>query len=288
MMKLYSIYEMMAHHYINRKKVTIPYDISEGKGLLVLATGPSANDYWDSPEVQAKFSDYDVLVMNRTIYKMEEQVFKLKPKYFAVCDPVYWGGSANVGLDPKVLKETKERFSEVIEKVDWDCYLITSIQEQFHIENSHVRMIRINMTVCNDDNNLAYKLYEGNYASPALANVGQFAIYFGITFKYRKVALVGMDFDFFKNLYCDIDCNVGSVYAHQYDKQGSKVISGVLNKKSVGDINGSLIAKYLMTIADTFASFGKMNLYAERVGCEIINYSPESMIDCYEKRSLSS
>ena len=44
-MKLSSIYEMIAHHYINRKKVTIPVDMTNDRKLMILATGTSANEF---------------------------------------------------------------------------------------------------------------------------------------------------------------------------------------------------------------------------------------------------
>ena len=66
-MKLSLLYEILAHHYINRKRVTLPENMSNGKKLLVLATGTSANSYWKEGRWKEKFVDYDVLIMNRSI-----------------------------------------------------------------------------------------------------------------------------------------------------------------------------------------------------------------------------
>lgn len=285
-MKLYSIYEMIAHHYLNRKKVTKPVDLSNGKKLLIMATGKSANGYWENMDVQKKFEDYDILVMNRSIYKMENQILEKKPKFFAACDPIYWG-DMKARIKPELARETYQRTKEVLEKIDWECYLITTIQEKFDFKNNNVHIIRLNATTWESDKEFIYRLYGGNFCSPTIGNVGQLAIYFGATFGYKEIAVVGMDFDFFKNLFCDTKGRVGLYAEHQYDKIDGKVVEAFYTEENFGAINNSVLAKYLVNIADTFSSYGKLGMYAEKMGSRIINYSPSSMIDCYEKRSLN-
>ena len=285
-MKLSLMHEIIFHHYINRKKVTRPVDLSEGKKLLIMATGKSAGEYWDNPDIQEKFREYDMLVMNRSIYKMEKEVFEKKPRYFAACDPIYWGeGSSSVGN--ALAAETYQKTMAVLEKVDWECYLVTSIHEKFAIKSEHIHMIRLNAASYDSDSEMCYKLYRGNFCSPPIRNVGQLALYFGLTFGYKELAVMGMDFDFFKNLFCDENCLVGLYAEHQYDKIDGKVVEAHFSKEKYGTINNSVLAKYLLGISNTFSSYGKLSVYAEKMGAKIINYSPESMLDCYEKRRMS-
>ena len=123
-MKLVSIYEMIAHHYINRKRVTIPVDMANNRKLMVLATGTSANEFWNNDDYYLnKYKQYDYLVVNRTIYKMKEQVMKIKPKYLAMCDSIYWG-AANGSVSQALALDTYHRTREVLEQIDWECYLI--------------------------------------------------------------------------------------------------------------------------------------------------------------------
>lgn len=284
-MKLRLIYEILSHHYINRKTVTKPMDLSEGKRMLVMATGKSANEYWDNPDVQDKFKDYDMLVMNRSIYKMEEQIFQKKPKYFAACDPIYWG-EESASVNSNLAKDTFQKTKDVLERIDWECFLVTSIYEKFSIKNDKIHIIRLNATIYESDTQFCYKLYRGNFCCPSLKNVGQLAIYFGITFGYKELAVIGMDFDFFKNLFCDDNCLVGLYAEHQYDRIDGKVVEAHFSKEKYGTINNSVLAKYLLNISDTFKTYGRLGLYAEKMGSKIVNYSTESMIDCYEKRKL--
>lgn len=285
-MKMHSIYEMIAHHYLNKKKVTKPIDLSQGKKLLIMATGKSANDYWENIENQKKFKDYDLLVMNRSIYKMEKQILEKKPRFFAMCDSIYWGGQ-KISVSQELAEETYRRTKEMLEKIDWECFLLTSIQERFDFVNEKVHIIRLNATTYEADKEISYRLYAKNFCSPSIRNVGQLAIYFGITFGYKEIAIVGMDFDFFKNLFCDIKGRVGLYAEHQYDKIDGNVVEAFFTKENFGTINNSVLAKYLVNIADTFSGYGKLGIYAEKMGSRVINYSVSSMIDCYEKRSLS-
>lgn len=282
-MNLGLIYEMFAHHYVNKKKVTKVTDLSAGKRLLILATGKSANQYWNKKKNQEQFEDCDILVMNRSIYKMEEEIFRLRPKYFAACDSIYWGNYREASVNKGLAKDTYLRTKEVLEKVDWELYLITTIHEKFDFVNENVHIIRINASAYQREDRRDYKLYKANFCSPVIFNVAQLAIYFGITFGYKQLELVGIDFDFIKNLYCDNECRVGLTAEHQYDTKGEKVVEVVFDKNKKGDINGSVLAKYLLETADTISSFAKLNLYAQEYGCKITNYSMNSLLDCYEK-----
>ena len=141
-MKMKMIYEMIAHHYINKKKVTLPCDMSDNKKLLILATGTSASEFWnDCAERWKNFQDYDIMVMNRSIYKMKEQIFRLKPKYFAACDSIYWGADPGKKISSKLAEETYQKTKEVLEEINWDCFLITTIQEHFCFTNPKVKII---------------------------------------------------------------------------------------------------------------------------------------------------
>lgn len=285
-MKLASIYEMIAHHYINRKRVTIPVDMANDRKLMVLATGTSANEFWNNIDFYLnKYRQYDYLVMNRTIYKMKEQVMKIKPKYLAMCDSIYWG-AANGSVSQALALDTYHRTREVLEQIDWECYLVTTIQERFDFHNDNVKIIRMNSTKCEGDGELAYWLYKNNFAHPGIYNVTQLAIYFGITFLYKEIGLVGLDFDFIKNLNCDEECRLYDYAEHQYDKSKEDTIKGYYSSESTGTIYGSVLAQYIFQTAETFISFGKLSVYAEKNNCKIFNYSLHSLLDCYEKRKL--
>lgn len=285
-MKINMIYEMIAHHYINRKKVTIPVDMANDRKLMILATGTSANEFWNNIDFYLnKYRQYDYLVMNRTIYKMKEQVMKIKPKYLAMCDSIYWG-AANGSVSQALALDTYHRTREVLEQIDWECYLVTTIQEKFDFHNDNVKIIRINSTKCEGDGRLAYWLYKNNFAHPGIYNVTQLAIYFGITFLYKEIGLVGLDFDFIKNLNCDEECRLYDYAEHQYDKSKEDTIKGYYTSTGTGAIYGSVLAQYIDQTAETFISFGKLSVYAEKNNCKIFNYSLRSLLDCYEKRKL--
>lgn len=286
MIKFTEIYEMIAHHYLNRKKVSNidGVDLKQGNKLLIVATGNTAIPFWSNEVEKFKFKDYDILIMNRTVYKMKEQVYKLRPRYIALCDPIYWGGTSSVTLDEGIRNETYDKTKEMLESITWKCYLLTTIHEKFIINNPYVEIIRMNATEINTNSNWDYKLYRRNYANPGIRNVGQLAIYSGITLGYKEIGILGMDFDFIKNIHCDKDCRLWDFAEHSYDKgESSKVITYLDNK---GNINGSVLAKYFYEYYRTLSSFGKLNLYAKNENCEIINYSVDSLLDCFKKQKI--
>lgn len=277
---------MLAHHYINAKKVEPVSSYAKGKKLLILATGKSAQSFWGRRNVRNKFTDYDIVIMNRTIYKMEKEIFELKPKYIALCDSIYWGGKKKSYVGDELARETYNKTKAVLDKIDWDCFLLTSIHEKFEIDNARIHILRMNATAWDAIGDMGYKLYQYNFASPHIYNVSQLAIYFGITFGYTEIGLFGMDFDFFKNIVCDEKCRIVDEVEHQYDIKDNKKIELTVNRETEGEINGSVLAKYLRLLADTASTFGKLGIYAERMGCKIVNYAPNSMIDCFTKERI--
>ena len=283
MIELRKMYEMFAHHYLNRKRVTYIKKVDCGRKLLILATGNSARSFWEDKAFRDKFADYDILIMNRTIYKMKELVLEIKPKYFAICDPIYWGEKTSVSLSDTVRNETYEKTREMLESVDWKCYLLTTIHEHFDFANQLIEILRMNATEINENRKLDYILYRGNFANPGMRNVGQLAIYSGITLGYKHIALLGMDFDFIKNIHCDENCVLWDYADHQYDVDKNAKIVTYLEKKDKGSINGSVLAKYFYEYYKTMSTFGKLQMYAEEQKCDIVNYSMDSMLDCYRK-----
>lgn len=286
MINLYTMYSVLYHRYVSKVQPTKVSDLSQGRKLMLLGTAPSANEFWHSEELRSKYADHDMVVMNRSIYKMRDEVFRMKPRYFAVADPIYWGEANPNGVDPKVLRETKEQFEDVMNHVDWDCYLITYEYAKIHFHNDHVHVIRINVTTELKDEPMTYRLYASNDCGSYFHNVGLVSLYFGLTFGYKEIGLVGMDFDFFKGVYCDENGEVGEVLHHQYDEKDAPLIHEVYRRGIYPEINGSMVAWCLRNLSDTLASFGQMGIYANYQGAKIINYSPNSMIDCYEKRTL--
>lgn len=286
MIEIKKIYEMIAHHYLNSKRVTNVENVEHGEKLLILATGNSARPFWGDKAVRDKFADYDILIMNRSIYKMKELVYELKPKYFALCDPIYWGGKNSIFLSDNIKNETYEKTRQIFENVNWNCYLLTTIHECFDFNNHYVKILRMNATEVNEDKKIDYRLYCGNYANPGMHNVAQLAIYGGITLGYKKIGILGMDFDFIKNIHCDENCNLWDYADHQYDDGENDKIITYLEKEKKGSINGSVLANYLYEYYRTVSTFGKLRMYANEQKCEIINYCIESMLDCFKKERL--
>lgn len=284
MIKIKEMYEMLAHHYLNRKRVTNLKEVIHSDKMLIVATGNSARSFWNDKSIRDKFKDYDMLFMNRTVYKMKELIYELKPKYLALCDPIYWGERSSVSLSDSIRNETHDKTCKMLESIDWDCYLLTTIHENFTIKNPNIKIIRMNATEINENNKLDYMLYRGNYANPGIRNVGQLSIYSGITLGYKEIGILGMDFDFIKNIHCDEQCRLWDYADHSYDTdEKSKIITYLENE---GEINGSILAKYFYEYYRTMSSFGKLQMYAENEECQIINYSEESMIDCFKKGKI--
>lgn len=268
----------------NYKLCTNPDNFSiKKRGLLILATGTSANIFWNNENIRKKFRDYEILCMNDDLFMCRDKIFKIRPKYIALIDPAYWGVSHTKNRKmQKFTCEWSEKVIEVLETIDWPIYLVTSMNENFDLNNKNVTKIRLNNNRINTKSTFVDYLYSKNMLNPGLNNVCQAAIYFGIIFHYKKIALLGADYDMFKYIDVNIHNQCIEYTRHHYDDNESLPV-GILNNYYR---KGRVIADYLQRNSDSLNIFADLSEFANRKKCKIVNLSPNSMIDSFKRADI--
>ena len=264
--------------------ISKPFELGIDRKLLILANGPSAKEFWDKEEVRNKFGLYDLMCMNHAIYKSKEDIFKYKPLYFILLDPVFFKGRDNDSQSVREYAENaRKNLYEVLENIDWNAYFITNYHGDITLKNEKFTIVRLNKNTILPTKNRYYKLYKKNLANPGMNTVLDGALFFGITYGYKEIALLGTEFDFFKNIIVDENNMILNNYDHFYKENYKDSKVRIATHYSP---EGSLMAYYLHRMSDNFSRFFILNEYAKYYDCKIYNYTKNSMIDAFERKEI--
>lgn len=245
----------------NRKKLLWPK--LEENDLLIVGNGPSTAEFpLDKIAIEEKI---DFCVVNHFPLK-DERFWKIKPKYIALVDPVYY--KENSGD----LKDDIRAMCEILEKIDWDFYIISRLGQRLPIENERIQYIHLTNNVY-DGIYGRYFFYRKNLACFAPQNVVLAGLFFAINNKINNVYLIGVEMDSFKKFTVTKGNDIVLEDDHSYGKKE------VIFSRNTFDFTG-----YLGAIYNTFRQFCIADGYAKKMGVNVINLTQNSMLYMFEKK----
>lgn len=258
-------------------KITKPKKM--GDKILLLATAPCVSDFFEYESVREQFKDYDLAFINYMIYYSQKEVFLYKPKYFILIDSIFYDDDF---FNEKLYNPEKKKVVDVLEKIDWECYVVTTVFADFGIKNEHVKFIRLSCFTAN------YKkgtrtLFRKNFLNTGILNVVQGALYFAITFQYKKIAVLGCTYKSLE-MFMDVDGLHILEHNHYYDLAKEEIIitNEELDKRETGyienlDERAHISSKILW----------ELKKYAMDMKAEVVNYSEGSMVDAIRMGKLN-
>lgn len=249
-----------------------------GERILLLFSAPDANNYFEYESVRRQFADYDLAVVNYMPIVSEDKMHEYKPKYYIVADPGFY---SNDYRGKGTINTEKKKLEDALNRVDWDCTLITSVLNEFCIDNPKISVITLNCFSSNY-NVLTRGLYRRNYIGPKSNNVSQAAMYFAITFGYKNVAIIGCPY---KHLEYYMHPDGLHVYDHMHyydDTRGMWIESyDSLKKYKYG-----YAVNYHKRATESAYTLYYISEYAKDMKVDMVNYSEENMITTMRAGSL--
>ena len=253
------------------KGASMASDEGKGKELVIMGNGPSLRATIDN-ETDWLVS-HDLMAVN--FAAITPDFFRLRPKYYILADGHFFNSlrsNANV-------RKLWENFGKV--SLDMTL-LIPSKYKHFakpllmHVTGIKVRYF--NLTPVEGFRWLAHALFSSGLGMPRPRNVLIPAIMEGIRLGYKKIYLCGADHSWTKTLDVDKENFVVSIQPHFYEdnEEEHQRVSETYKGLRLHDVLGS------MTIA--FRSYWHIAEYAKSRGVRIINSTPGSMIDAFERR----
>lgn len=257
-------------------KVTTPKKM--GENILLLATAPCANEFFENESVQEQFKDYDLAFINYMSIYLQDELFKHKPRYLILMDPIFY---RDYNLGTGEVNEEKQKVKSVLEKINWECYVVTSVLAEFGVDNSFVHYIRLS---CFDASykKILLPFFKRNWLNLGVNNVIQAALFFAITFKYSNVAILGCTYKT-PEMFMDVDGLHIFSYDHCYDLVRKERI---ITNEQLEMSKEKYVVNLRKRAYESVKILWDLNKYAKEFQCNVTNYSEGSMIDSIKMGKL--
>lgn len=244
------------------------------KPLIVMGNGPSLRSFLEFAGTDGQIDrDFDLEAVN--FAAITPEFFSLRPEMYLLADPHFFSPARP---DARV-----DSLWENLGKCDWPMTLWLPLQHRqatsrrIPLLPPCVSIKWMNLTPIEGRGSLVEALMDAGLGMPRPRNVLIPAIMTALRSGYRKIFLVGADHSWSRTLWVDDANRVVSVQPHFYkdDEKERERVESEYAGYHLHDILGSL------TVA--FRSYFDIKRFAERIGAEIVNATPDSFIDAFPR-----
>ncbi|MDE5574037.1 MAG: hypothetical protein K2H44_01275 [Muribaculaceae bacterium] len=239
------------------------------KPLIIMGNGPSLRETIDK--------HLDILCQNDTLAvnfaANSPEFFKIKPRYYTLADPLFFENSD---------AENMISLYENLNKVDWQMTLLVPVKAPVKISNPNINIKRFNMVGVDGARWLKHLLFSSRMAMPRPRNVLIPSIMAAIWLGYKNIYLVGADHSWMKSISVDEENHVVSIQTHFY-KDSNKELGR--KRDLFANVRLHEVAHSYYT---AFKAYHTILDYITPKGIKIYNSTPESFIDAFERRNLST
>ncbi|WP_395002985.1 hypothetical protein [uncultured Helicobacter sp.] len=250
--------------------------------VFVLGNGPSLIK--DIADYKGKLACEDILMVNQSL--ASPLGFELKPRYYVLMDPAYFGILPGGDIDVEFARRVAE-LSEALERVDWEMVLFVPYQHYKASSKDITKSARENLCLCTNPKvhivtfnavelysfkNLARAMYRANLAIPSGINVLIASLCCMIAVGYERIYLLGADSDWHKSLSTDSQNRVFVQNEHFYEDAQSVLYMPYT------------FAFIMQCMTEAFRAYQELG----EIFSHITNCSSNSMIDAFPRASLDS
>ena len=250
--------------------------------LIVIGNGPSLTE--SMKKYKEKLKRKECIVVN---HFCETELYEgLRPKYYLLADPAYWG---DIDSYVEWKKNKITRFINVfVRKTTWDVNLILPHHAKGSrfvntIENNrYIHVFYYNNSDRQEAKNLSrFDAWDANLIPPPAMTCLNTCVWLGIYLRFKNIYLIGADTNWLELLRVDQVTNeLYTIDSHFYGKVKRQLYSDV-----AGTVPQRLPAE-LKCLSMHFEFYWLLRDYAERTGTCIYNASEYSLIDAFERKKL--
>lgn len=250
--------------------------------LIILGNGPGLKIVLE--EKQEFFINNELLCVN---YFAESQWYeKLKPRFYVIIDRILYSDNYDIEIKEKNLAF----FNRIAENTSREMMLFIPHEAKTFPDwqntlkkNKNIKIIYINLTPAEGFNCFKNYVFNRNLGMLRPHNVLIPSVYIALKLNIKKILLFGTEHSWLKDIYVDENNRVMIRDKHFYEDK-EKHREFFYNTKK-----GKRKVKYheaLYTFMVAFRGYYKLKKYAEHKKAEIINCTPGSFIDAFEKREI--
>lgn len=238
--------------------------VAKDKRIIIMGNGPSLRQVLDTHMSWLQQSQ----TMAVNFAALTDDFFRVKPAVYTIVDPHFFDGKE----DPRL-----EQLKQALNRVDWPMTLILPRKRSFDIDNTNITQRHINLVGVEGFNPFVRWAIRHRLGMPRPRNVLIPSIIAAIWMGYTEIVIVGADHSWLPNLSVNDDNVVTTVQPHFYaDNEAEKQRVATVYK-------GVKLHSMLQNFAVAFKAYHVIADYAGRHGVTILNATPGSFIDAFER-----
>lgn len=244
--------------------------------MVILANGPSLKKVLPEIGVKKEFDNVDFTVMN--FFAFDSTFQRIKPRFYCLADPMYIKKNRRY-------EEVKKLFCYLQENVDWNMDLLIpkgwGKKDFLHyssLTNPYIHIVCVNDITYGGFECLRNWLYKKNLAIPGIGTVAQLGIYVAINNGFDEIDIYGVE----HNMICSLFVNDKNLLCNKEEHfyNCSAVLKPIIRNDNDKQYK---IADYLLETGALFQIHDLLRKYADTLNVKIVNCTPMSMIDSYDR-----
>jgi len=248
--------------------------------LVILGNGPSLKDFLTYHLHFLK--NKDVLAVNH--FADTDAFDVVRPNLYLLNIPEFWTDD----VDADVLLRRNTLITNLVEKTNWKMTLLLGIGakkstpwQQIMHKNKLISVYYLNPTPVSGFVGFRHFCYKKQCGMPRPHNVLIPSLMLSINMHYKQIYVTGADHSWMQELYVANDNTVYLTQKHFYDLRTAK--PDVMKKVGKGKRK---MHEILIKFVHSFSGYFDIDKYAKSSGVKIINITPNSFIDAFERQQL--
>lgn len=264
--------------FMSKKWVRLPR--VHRQECVILGNGPSLNGSLE--QYAANLPNYDLVCVNN--FALSQLYGKIRPNSYIIAAREYWL--------PHVVESYQTirlaTFESLINNTSWDMNLFIPFDartykdflDQFK-QNPHLRLHFYNLTPVEGTVRLRNWLFKLGMGIPRPHNVLIPSIMIALKQGYHAIYLLGADHSWLPEISVNERNEVLVHQKHFYDEQSSRP-----DRMYMAGQRPRYLYEVLEKFCHTFKSYFVIKDYAQTIGANIYNATPNSFIDAFERKNL--
>ena len=263
-------------------KFTVDCQTEDVEKLIVLGNGPSLKDNLDK--------DLELLQNSQTMavnkFCLTDAYEQIQPQYYVIVDPLFM--MDNVTGEYKKLQE--EVFGRFEELTTWPMQLFIAGRgkgnarlKQLLEKRPNITIHYLSITTVEGLPSWSHFFYKKGWGTPFVGNVIVSSLMTAINCGFKEIVLLGIDHTIHTTAFVNSENLVCFRKQHYYD-------DAPVDVPLFADLEETIplnMYQYLEMWTITFKAYHQINEYALSRNIKIINATPVSNVDAFERKELS-
>ncbi len=248
--------------------------------IIIAGNGPSLSQTLE--ENHSKIQNKSILCVN--LFCDSHYYEQLKPQHYVIVSPNMWGDRP----DPRTIKNKEKLWKRLGEKTTWHINLYLPYEakkskgwKRILGSNEKINIVYFNRTPIEGFKWFCHLVFKNGLGMPRPHNVIIPSIFLAINLGYKKITLIGADHSWLPETTVNQNNEVLVCQKHFYD-ENEAIPEGMIKINKGSRKLHEVLEKWMIS----FKSYFILKAYAESRDVKILNATPNSYIDAFDRQDL--